>query len=116
MAPKTRRTWYDVAILVSFCLLSISPSLTQNNSASGAVRQSARHTVRGKLLLDSGWKFHPGDASDPKNDFDYGIQATFAKAGESVGAIHPYFNDSTWRTLDLPHDWAVELDFVNVKG
>ena len=23
------------------------------------------------------------------------------------------FNDSTWRTLNVPHDWAVELPFVN---
>ncbi len=71
--------------------------------------------VREQLLLDPGWKFHLGDASDPKGDFDYGLGASFAKAGEAVGAVNPNFNDSTWRTLDVPHDWAVELDFVNIN-
>ncbi len=28
-------------------------------------------------------------------------------------AIDPKFNDSGWRELSLPHDWAVELPFVN---
>ncbi len=23
------------------------------------------------------------------------------------------FNDTSWRTLNLPHDWAVEFPFVN---
>jgi beta-galactosidase len=31
-------------------------------------------------------------------------------------AIEPRFRDSAWRTLDLPHDWAVELPFVNVDN
>jgi beta-galactosidase len=115
MATKTGSILRDVAILVSLCLLSISLSLTQNIGASDVVGQNLPHAFREQLLLDSGWKFHLGDASDPKNDFEYGIQATFAKAGETAGAIHPNFNDSTWRSLDLPHDWAVELDFVNVK-
>ncbi|MCX6145160.1 MAG: DUF4982 domain-containing protein [Ignavibacteriales bacterium] len=115
MATKTGSILRHMAILMSLCLLSTSLSLTQNRSASDVLGLNPPHAVREKLLLDSGWKFHLGDASDPKNDFEYGVQATFAKAGETAGAIHPNFNDSTWRTLDVPHDWAVELDFVNVK-
>ena len=115
MAMKSRYILRDVAILMSLFLLSTSSSITQIKNASNEAGQSLSHTTREKLLLDPGWKFHLGDASDPANDFDYGIQATFAKAGETAGAIHPDFNDSSWRTLDLPHDWAVELDFVNVK-
>ena len=115
MIVKTRSILRDAAILVSLSLLSTSLCLTQNKSVPAVFGQNAPRPGREKLLLDAGWKFHLGDASDPKNDFDYGIQATFAKAGETAGAIHPNFNDSTWRTLDLPHDWAVELDFVNVK-
>jgi len=77
--------------------------------------QNYTHT-RETLLFDRGWKFHLGDASNPAGDFGYGTAAVFAKAGESTGAIKPEFNDSTWRTVDLPHDWANELDFVQSKN
>ena len=41
--------------------------------------------VREKLLLDFGWKFHLGHASDPASDFDFGAnQRTYAKAGQGV--------------------------------
>ena len=30
--------------------------------------------------------------------------------------VDPKFKDSAWRTLNLPHDWAVELPFVNVSS
>ncbi|HYM94257.1 MAG TPA: beta-galactosidase GalA [Chitinophagaceae bacterium] len=76
---------------------------------------SAQNSQRAKILFDKDWRFHLGDASDPKKDFDYGITENFAKAGESYGAINPKFNDSNWRQLDLPHDWAVELPFVEKK-
>ncbi|MFI5133177.1 MAG: beta-galactosidase GalA [Chitinophagales bacterium] len=75
----------------------------------------AQNNSRTKILFDNNWKFHFGDASDPKKDFDYGLTANYAKAGESYGAISPRFNDSSWRQLDLPHDWAVELPFIQTK-
>src|SRR5215510_1000115 len=39
------------------------------------------------LLFDFAWRFHLG-----------GVQ----------GAEAPEFDDSKWRTLDLPHDWGIE--------
>src|SRR5215831_17822461 len=39
---------------------------------------------RERLLLDFGWRFHLGHASDPSKDFGYGALAeelTFAKSG-----------------------------------
>lgn len=68
---------------------------------------------REKLLLDFDWKFSLGHGSDPVKDFSYGLGTAFAKAGEAYGAAAPNFNDSSWRTIDLPHDWVVELPFVN---
>ncbi len=38
-------------------------------------------------------------------DFDFGWR--FSK-GEISGAGKVDFDDSTWRTVDLPHDWGVE--------
>jgi beta-galactosidase len=73
---------------------------------------------REKLLLDLGWKFHLGDAADPEKDFGYGLGnfSTFAKAGWASGPATYDFNDSAWRTVDLPHDWGVELNFVETTN
>lgn len=72
---------------------------------------------RKKINLDEEWKFALGHAQLPEKDFNYGIKNIFSKSGN--GATTPAdvkFNDSTWRTLDLPHDWAVELPFVHVDN
>lgn len=71
---------------------------------------------RERILLDFGWRFHLGHATDPAKDFGYGAAArelTFAKCGDFPGPCQLDFNDSDWRTVDLPHDWAVELPFKN---
>src|SRR5580765_1521970 len=67
---------------------------------------------REKLLLDFGWRFHLGDADDAKKDFDFGAASSFAKSGRLFAASRAAFDDSQWREIDLPHDWAVELPFV----
>lgn len=41
-----------------------------------------------KQLFDAGWKFHKGELSE--------------QAGKSD------FDDSTWRVVNLPHDWSIE--------
>ena len=71
---------------------------------------------REKLLLDFGWRFHLGDAGSAEGDFSFGADESFAKAGEAGGPAVPDFNDSTWQTVNLPHDWAVDLGFVNLKN
>jgi len=80
---------------------------------------SAQRTepVRKKIDFDEGWKFHFGHAADPARDFNYGLTTIFSKTGNAPGtAIDPRFNDADWRSLDLPHDWAVELPFADVKN
>lgn len=72
---------------------------------------------RQHINLDDNWKFHFGHAADPSKDFNYGITAIFAKSGKTDNtAMDTRFNDSSWRSLDLPHDWAVELPFANSKN
>ena len=64
--------------------------------------------------MDAGWRFAFGNATDPGKDFDpvpFNNNNYFAKAGNAVGAAAMDFDDRTWRTLNLPHDWAVELPF-----
>jgi len=70
---------------------------------------------RQRLLLDFGWRFHFGHADDPARDFGFGGGRTgnFQKTGNFLPASGLAFDDSAWQALDLPHDWAVELEFKN---
>ena len=78
----------------------------------GSLNSSAQQRTR--IHFDDNWKFAFGNANDPLKDFNYGIATIFAKTGAAKNtAIDPKFNDSNWRQLTLPHDWAVELPFVN---
>ena len=69
--------------------------------------------IREHLLLDAGWRFALGHATDYAKDFTTGTSyfTYFAKTGYGDGAAAPTFEDRTWREVDLPHDWAVELPF-----
>src|SRR5260221_7644760 len=92
--------------LLSHCIFFFCCGLSAQNLSS-----------RKKINFDEGWKFHFGHAADPAKDFNYSLVTIFSKTGAARGtAIDSRFNDSTWRNLDLPHDWAVELPFVNVKN
>jgi beta-galactosidase len=81
----------------------------------------ARHAAsepgggRERLLLDFGWRFHLGNADDPSKDFEFGSGRTgnFQKTGYFLPAGSMAFDDSDWRGVDLPHDWAIELPFTN---
>ena len=67
---------------------------------------------RVQLLFDLGWKFQFGHSTDPARDLGFGnAQDDFAKTGE-FSFSKAKFDDSKWRSLNLPHDWAVELPFV----
>jgi beta-galactosidase len=68
---------------------------------------------REQLLFDFDWKFQFGHGTDPARDLGFGYgQGDFAKTGEFDFA-KVKFDDSKWRPVNLPHDWAVELPFVN---
>ncbi len=58
--------------------------------SSDCVRASAPPSTRTTLSFDSNWLFFKG---------------------ETTGAETPAFDDSTWRKLDVPHDWSIEGPF-----
>lgn len=73
--------------------------------------------VRKHINLDEDWRFHFGHAGDASKDFNFGISNIFAKSGAGGKTpIDTRFVDTTWRKLNIPHDWAVGLPFVNVKN
>ncbi|MFZ0338438.1 MAG: beta-galactosidase, partial [Terracidiphilus sp.] len=83
---------------------------------SGAAQKPAQpNTARERLLLDFGWRFHLGDACDATKDFGFGSGrgGNFQKTGGFLAASSLAFDDSDWKALDLPHDWAIELPFTN---
>ena len=65
---------------------------------------------RERLLLDREWLFHEGDIPFPPI-ISHGDSYLNAKAGSSWGAASPGFDDSAWKQVNLPHDWAVEQPF-----
>ncbi len=68
---------------------------------------------REQLLFDFGWKFTFGNGADPSKDLGFGFgQSDFSKTGDFKFA-KAGFDDSAWRPIDLPHEWAVELPFVH---
>jgi len=70
---------------------------------------------RERLLMDFGWRFHLGHATDVAKDFGFGAGQTgnFQKTGNFLAAGAMAFDDSDWKDVDLPHDWAIELPFKN---
>lgn len=66
---------------------------------------------RERLSLDGGWLFHLGDDVAPPIPKGHGMSYGGAKAGGAGGAAGTHFDDSSWRRLDLPHDWVVEGPF-----
>ncbi len=70
---------------------------------------------RERLLLDFGWRFHFGNSDDSAKDFGFGggRSGNFQKTGNFLPAGAIAFDDSDWQSVDLPHDWAIELPFKN---
>ncbi len=98
---------------------------------------------RQRILLDAGWRFRLGDPADVTTDVTYypeiaslmklttselsgpGSESYYetnrinifaTHAGENVSFVQTNFDDSAWRLLNLPHDWAVELPFNSSAG
>jgi beta-galactosidase len=90
---------------------SESPELFVDAPLRDTNDQAMKSAGRERLLLDFGWRFHFGHADDPQKDF--GFTGNFQKTGNFVPPGAMAFDDSQWRELDLPHDWAIELPFQN---
>lgn len=90
---------------------------------------SAAPPVRERLSLDADWSFTKDDPAGTGGELNYDnikhvVMATgneFVKGGapervmntlgQDVPYTQPNFDDSDWRKLNLPHDWAIEGPF-----
>lgn len=82
-------------------------------ASSAALNASDAPAPRERASFDVGWRFAFGHPHDPAKDFNHGTGSFsyFAKTGTGDGPADPKFDASSWRELDLPHDWAVEAPF-----
>ena len=117
MSSLTRRDLLRSGLAVSASTLvagsvSRAHALLAGYGVAASAEASSAVAPREHLLFDFGWKFFQGNGADPAKDLGFGMgQGDFAKSGEFEFATAK-FDDSKWRSLDLPHDWAVELPFV----
>ncbi len=66
-----------------------------------------------KISIDIGWKFFLGDLSPQNSTESWGG----AKArAYSLGAASEAFDDSQWRTIDVPHDFVIEGDYTQKRS
>ena len=86
----------------AFFRLSLVTALFATLTA-GLFAADTNSAPRERRLLDFGWKFHLGN----EWGFAYGLD----KAGTGSGPASKSYSDASWRTVNLPHDWAVELPF-----
>lgn len=113
MARPTRRD-----LLKSTVAAGVFPAriAAQTTAARPAADVRAASKGRERFLLDFGWRFHLGHADDAASDFGFGANGeTFGKSGGFVAPGGSNFDDSAWKPVDLPHDWAVELPFENAR-
>ena len=72
-------------------------------------------SVREKILLDEGWRFAFGNASDPAKDFGCGTEyfnyLTKANSIHNEGPYSAKFDDSSWQHVTIPHDWVTTLPY-----
>ena len=118
MSSLTRRDLLRSGLAVSASSLLVPAAINRAHALVAkyaALSEDAATAVapRERLLMDFGWKFFQGHGSDPRRDLGFGMgQGDFAKSGDFAFATEK-FDDSKWRALNLPHDWAVELPFVH---
>ena len=88
-----------ILLISAFCAMSLSA-------------QSQRE----RIPFDNDWQFAFGDASSPAKDFGCGTEyfnyLTKAASIHNEGPYSPKFDASGWKTVDLPHDWVVDLPFA----
>ena len=117
MSKITRRDLLSTGLAISASSLATRSAWARVAAAFGDETSSAvalpAIAPRERQLFDFGWRFTLGNGDDPAKDLGFGMgEGDFAKTGEFEFAKLK-FDDSKWRELNVPHDWAVELPFVH---
>jgi beta-galactosidase len=82
---------------------SLALCIALSAGSAGMPALAAESAPRERLLMDSGWSFHLGN--------DWGAGQSLLKSGTGMGPASTSQSVASWRRVDLPHDWAIELPF-----
>ena len=81
-----------------------------------AIISASAQSQRERISFDNDWQFASGDASSPEKDFGCGTEYfnyyTKAASIHNEGPYSPKFDSSDWASVDLPHDWVVDLPYA----
>jgi len=114
MKDLTRRDLFKTSLAAPAVAAVVTAGETASEEAQAQTAPPASAVPgagRERLLLDFGWRFHFGHAADAARDFHF--SGNFSKTGNFGPVATLAFDDSDWKPVDLPHDWAVELPFQN---
>ena len=82
----------------------------------GMAMSASAQSQRERILFDEDWQFALGNAASPEKDFGCGTEyfnyLTKAASIHNAGPYSEKFDASAWQTVDLPHDWVVDLPFA----
>ncbi len=119
-------------MVLTLLILSFPPLL-----AVPSTDTQAATSPRERLSMNADWRFTRGDPADANQRLTYDNLKPWMLAtgthligiggahpvrppghpGGNVSYVQPGFDDSRWRTLDLPHDWGIEGPFdQNLPG
>jgi len=119
------RITHVVSVLMGVAMIGCATRSPHREAAAAA-------SPRERISLDFNWRFLLHDAADAGNIFDYPEPTDLTKTrtneiglnlaadlpdpaavnlGGEVSFVQTNFSDARWRSVDLPHDWVVELPF-----
>lgn len=105
LRPTRRQVLGGVGAGIGAAALSTALAPVARAAEGPASAATASSVADRSTNFGSGWRFvlvNPDDITDP--------------TGAYADAQDPAFDDSGWRTLDLPHDWSIELPPVAQAG
>ena len=59
--------------------------------------------LRDRISMNDGWRFYEGEIEGVRNRWGWGKSGSWNQGPESVD-----YDDSTWRRVELPHDFVIE--------
>jgi len=110
--------------------LNLLPLLLAVLLPASALRAESSDSARQRVSFNPGWRFAKGDPGTNSDELDYKVLKPWLLAmaselgtnaqtsavpegnpGADVSFTQSDFDDSTWRKLNLPHDWGIEGPF-----
>lgn len=83
------------SLLSCLTFLAFSPAISRGSDNESGIPPAESASAREYVNLDLDWRF---------------------RIGESPTAMEPRFDDSGWRTVNVPHDWSIEGPFEPSLG